>query len=138
MQIFSIAIDKLHQFFTHCPSYVALQKKNCALGTRSSSMRNSDPLRYQIHRICDVDSTFLCNFYPHSLQFCTKNRAKNAMNNFKVRVIKQQWGIIKHQLYPPTLNRHIKSIAIFSSLLDNFKIDAFFSCAILNRQKSLF
>lgn len=60
------------------------------------------------------------------------------MNNFKVRAIKQQWGIIKHQP-PSTPNHDIKSIAIFSSLLDNFSaILSFFPFVSRNGTKRFF
>lgn len=51
-----------------------------------------------------------CNFRDGKTRSSAQaNGAKNEMNNFKVRVIKQQWGIIKHQASPHT---GIPSIAI--------------------------
>lgn len=61
---------------------------------------------------CNFHSTavFWANAPANACKKREKSIAKNvAMNNFKVRVIKQQWGIIKHQarpVHPPPQSRY--------------------------------
>lgn len=104
----------MHQFFNHCPSYISA--KECVQCI-------PDPHWHQIAYICDMHTAksfaFSCNFHSTAvfLGKCTSEKQKNAksiaknvaMNNFKVRVIKQQWGIIKHQarpVHPPPQSRY--------------------------------
>lgn len=104
------AQNKLHKFWIHCPSKVALlQPKPSLCPSHKKLYCNFDPR---------IECT-LCTLARHShffasliafrlLQFPSRKRAnwierkkenfaRPAMNNLKVRVIKQQWGIIKHQ-----------------------------------------
>lgn len=78
----------------------------------------------------------LCNFYPRCCSFTRKmRRAKNAMNNFKVRVIKQQWRIIKHHATPTVTGPSIAT----SNRLHNIRVViGRFSCKFSRNSRCVF
>lgn len=105
--LFSESRHEIASIF-HLLSIITL---HCSEGVEKNSRKKHrmqfwSPLEldYALH-ICGIaepEKEFLCNFVSG---FCAISReiekklsnGKNAMNNFKVQAIKQQWGIIKHQ-----------------------------------------
>lgn len=99
------AEQQIASFFIHCPSllyFTARKRSGEKRGQKSVLMQFWSPsVSNSSHMWREIARNFYAIFIPCFCCSCRQKRnAKNAMNNFKVRVIKQQWGIIKHQASP--------------------------------------